>query len=90
MVSQILAVLIFLVMFALIITEKIERHIVTLGCGLLMILLVFGITMHSGSAIMETLNIGSIFTADFWHASSEAVAHGCSDNDVRRISAHGC
>ena len=34
MVSQILAVLIFLVMFALIITEKIERHIVTLGCGL--------------------------------------------------------
>ena len=72
MVSQILAVLIFLVMFALIITEKIERHIVTLGCGLLMILLVFGITMHSGSAIMETLNIGSIFTADFWHASSEA------------------
>ena len=72
MVSQILAVLIFLVMFALIITEKIERHIVTLGCGLLMIILVFGITMHSGSAIMETLNIGSIFTADFWHASSEA------------------
>lgn len=65
MVSQILAVLIFLVMFALIITEKIERHIVTLGCGLLMIILVFGITMHSGSAIMETLNIGSIFTADF-------------------------
>ncbi len=57
MVSQILAVLIFLVMFALIITEKIERHIVTLGCGLLMIILVFGITMHSGSAIMETLNI---------------------------------
>ena len=52
MVSQILAVLIFLVMFALIITEKIERHIVTLGCGLLMIILVFGITMHSGSAIM--------------------------------------
>ena len=28
--------------------------------------------MHSGSAIVETLNIGSIFTADFWHASSEA------------------
>ena len=55
MVSQILAVLIFLVMFALIITEKIERHIVTLGCGLLMIILVFGITMHSGSAIMDDL-----------------------------------
>ena len=72
MVSQILAVLIFLVMFALIITEKIERHIVTLCCGLLMILLVFGITMHSGSAVMETLNIGSIFTVDFWHTSSEA------------------
>ena len=42
LVAQILAVLIFLVMFALIITEKIERHYVTLGCGALMIILVFG------------------------------------------------
>ena len=90
MVSQILAVLIFLVMFALIITEKIERHIVTLGCGLLMILLVFGITMHSGSAIMETLNIGSIFTADFWHASRVFIWNQLvNDHFYRRYDDHG-
>ena len=35
MISQILAVIIFLAMFILIITEVWERHIVTLGCALL-------------------------------------------------------
>ena len=34
MVAQVTAVIIFLVMFALIITDKIERQYVTLGCGL--------------------------------------------------------
>lgn len=80
MVSQILAVTIFLVMFFLIITEKIERHYATLGCGLLMILLVFGVVMHSKSAIVETLNIGSIFTLGFWHTASESAESSAGIN----------
>ena len=33
MVAKVLALIIFLVMFLLIVTEKIERQYVTLGCG---------------------------------------------------------
>ena len=36
MVSQIFAIVIFVLMFALIIMDKIPRHWVTLGCGLAM------------------------------------------------------
>ena len=70
--AQILAVIIFLAMFILIITEVWERHIVTLGCALLTLILVFGICMHSPSAIIETLNIHSIFSSGFWHTAGEA------------------
>ena len=62
----------FLAMFILIITEVWERHIVTLGCALLTLILVFGICMHSPSAIIETLNIHSIFSPGFWHTAGEA------------------
>lgn len=69
MVAQVLAVIIFVAMFILIVSEKLERHIVTLGCGLLTILLVFGLSMHSTSAIFKTLNLHSIITKSFWYVS---------------------
>lgn len=72
MIAQIFAVVIFLAMFILIITEVWERHIVTLGYALLTLILVFGICMHSPSAIIETLNIHSIFSPGFWHTAGEA------------------
>lgn len=72
MIAQIFAVVIFLAMFILIITEVWERHIVTLGCALLTLILVFGICMHSPQAIIETLNIHSIFSPGFWHTAGEA------------------
>ena len=72
MIAQIFAVVIFLAMFILIITEVWERHIVTLGCALLTLILVFGICMHSPSAIIETLNVHSIFSPGFWHTAGEA------------------
>ncbi|WP_448920880.1 SLC13 family permease [Eubacterium sp.] len=71
MAAQICAVIIFVVMFALIIMDKIPRQWVTLGCGLATIVIVFGICMKSPSAIMDTLNIKSIFTTEFWHVSSQ-------------------
>ena len=52
MAAQILAVTIFIVMFALIVLDKIERHYVTLGCGLLTIVGVFGIVMKDMEAIV--------------------------------------
>lgn len=72
MLAQVLAVVIFLAMFILIVTEIWERHIITLACGLLTLLLVFGVGMHSMDAIIETLNFHSIFTPGFWYASETA------------------
>ena len=66
--AQIFAVAIFCIMFFLVITEVIERHYTTLACGLLTLILVFGVGLHSWDAIVETLNFHSIFTLDFWWA----------------------
>lgn len=72
MAAQVLAILIFLAMFILIITEIWERHVITLGCALLTLVLVFGFGMHSMSAIVETLNVGSIFTPQFWYTAGQS------------------
>lgn len=71
MLSQIFAVVIFIAMFIFIVTEKVERHIVSLVCALLTILLVFGIGMHSMNAVIETINLKSIFHTQFWYAIGE-------------------
>ena len=71
MVSQIFAIVIFVLMFALIIMDKIPRYWVTLGCGLATIIIVFASCMRSPNAIIETLNIKSIFTTEFWHTSGK-------------------
>ena len=57
MIAQILAVVIFIAMFVLIVLEVWERHVITLGCGLLTLVLVFGLGMHSMGAVWETLNL---------------------------------
>lgn len=64
--AQILSVAIFTVMFILIILEKFERHHITLVCGLLTLVFVFGIGMHSFEAVKETLSLHSMFVSDFW------------------------
>ena len=68
--AQILALAIFVIMFVMIVLDKIERQYVTLGCGLLTLVLVFGAAMRSMSAIIETLNLRSIFTVGFWYAKA--------------------
>lgn len=72
MLAQIFAVIIFVVMFLLIITEKFERQWTTLVCGLLTLILVFGVGMHSWETCMKTLNVRSIFTPEFWYAAGES------------------
>ena len=49
-----------------------DRHLITLGCGLLTLILVFGFGMHSMNAVWETLNVKSIFTTAFWYAAGES------------------
>lgn len=72
MLAQVLAIIIFLAMFLMIILEIWERQWITLACGLLTLLLVFGLGMHSMGAIMRTLNLQSFFTTGFWYAAGES------------------
>lgn len=70
--AQILAVVIFVAMFVLIVMDKIERQYVTLGCGLLTLVVVFGICMRDVQAVVNVVNVRSIFTVDFWYQASQA------------------
>lgn len=70
--TQVLAIVIFLAMFILIISEKWERHVITLSCGLMTLILVFGVGMRSLQAAIDTLNIHGIFQTSFWYQAGEA------------------
>ena len=72
MIAQILATIIFVAMFVFIVTEIVERHIVSLVCGALTLILVFGLGMHSMTAAIETINLHSIIEPGFWYTAGEA------------------
>ena len=74
--AAIIATSIFVVMFALIIMDKIPRHLVTLCCGLLTLVVVFGLIMRDGSAVWETLNLKAFVSPSFWYASGEGGESG--------------
>ncbi len=71
LVAQILAVAIFVVMFVLVVLDKIEKHYVTMVSGALVIIVVFGLVMRDVDAIVETLNVHSLFSLDFWWSHGE-------------------
>lgn len=70
--AQIAAIVIFVGMFLLIISEKLPRHIVTLASGLLTLAVVFGFCMRSGSAAWEALSLESFLETGFWHSAGES------------------
>lgn len=74
--AQVFAVAIFIGMFIMIVLDKIERHYVTLGSGILTLVLVFGICMRDGSAIVNTLAFKQFFTKDFWYQVTESESSG--------------
>ena len=76
MTAQIFAVIIFVGMFIMIVLDKIERHLVTLGSGILTLAVVFGICMRNGTAIMDTLAFKSFATKDFWYQVTESESKG--------------
>lgn len=79
-VAQILAVIIFTIMFLLVVTDKFERHYVTLGCGIATVVGVCGLAMRSKEAVLQTLNISSIFRKDFWYAAAETTGSSSGIN----------
>ncbi len=79
MIAQIAAIVIFVAMFILIITEKIEKHYVTLGAGLLTLVVVFGICMKDVGAIWDILNLKALATAEFWRTTGAESESGGVD-----------
>ncbi len=73
MLAQIFAVVIFVGMFILIVTEIFERHIISSVCAVITLILVFGVGMRSVPAIMETLNLQSFLHTGFWYNAGDAV-----------------
>ncbi|MBR1744305.1 MAG: anion permease [Lachnospiraceae bacterium] len=67
--EQISALIIFIAMFVLIVADKFPRQYITLVCGLLTIVVTFGICMRSGSSILESLNLKAFTEPSFWIAS---------------------
>lgn len=74
--AQIFAVVIFIAMFLMIVLDKIERHYVTLGCGLLTLVIVFGICMRDGGAIWNTIAVKNFIKPDFWYQVTESESKG--------------
>lgn len=76
MIGQIFAIAIFIIMFLMIILEKFERHTITLVSGVAVLVIVFGFCMQSMNAVVETLNVHSIFTTGFWYGESGETTSG--------------
>jgi Na+/H+ antiporter NhaD/arsenite permease-like protein len=72
MLAEIMAIVIFVAMFVLIVWDRFPKHYVTLGCGALTSIFVFGIGMRSKEAFLNTLALKGIFTRDFWHTAGES------------------
>lgn len=74
--AQIFAVIIFLAMFVLIVLDKIERHLVTIGSGILTLVVVFGICLRDGKSIWNILAIKDFAKSDFWYQVTESESKG--------------
>ena len=76
MAAQIAAVVIFVIMFGLVITERIEKHITTLLCGGAMLLVVFGFFMSwDFGSMWSVLNLESMTHLGFWYTKGVHEGH---------------
>ena len=67
--AQIIAVVIFVLMFVMLVLEKIERHIVTLLCGALTLVIVFIICMGDLGAAWDVISLESFTRLSFWYTT---------------------
>ncbi|MFC1988398.1 SLC13 family permease [Chloroflexota bacterium] len=71
--SQIIAIIIFLIMFVTIVSGKIHRYIAALTGGALIILVVFLGVMRSPEAVATVMNFGQLGHLSFWLPSGEHI-----------------
>ena len=71
MISQILAIVIFVIMFVEIVREKRPRYLVALVAGATTLVVVFLACMHSLEAVRVALSFDSMLEPTFWYAGHE-------------------
>ncbi len=77
LVSQILAILVFTLMFVAIIIGKVHRYIPALIGAFITLFVVLFITLQSSEAVFNVLNLGQLFQFNFWVPGQEhIVSHG--------------
>lgn len=74
MLAQILAVSIFVIMFAFIISEKFQRQYITLAGAAATLIFVFGLGLHSMDAVWTALSLDSMLAQSFWYAKDAEVS----------------
>ena len=74
MVSQLLAVTIFVIMLAEIIRNRFPRHLVALVAGGATLVLVYMLVMQSPDTVMVAMSLDSLFDLSFWYTSPAAPA----------------
>ena len=92
--SQILALLIFLIMFAVIIWGKVHRYIPALLAGIAVILFVFLLVMRSPHAVVNVLNLEHFADLAFWNPGRghwlQGLALSCEESMRTRASNTVC
>lgn len=77
LISQILAILVFTLMFIAIIIGKVHRHIPALIGAFITLFVVLFITLQSSEAVFNVLNLNQLFHFNFWVPGQEHIeSHG--------------
>ena len=72
MAAQIVAIVIFVAMFLLLVTEKLERHITTMICGAVTVVGVFIICMKDFATAWDVLSFESFISPGFWYSTGHS------------------
>jgi len=70
--AQIVAIVIFVAMFLLLVTEKLERHITTMICGAVTVVGVFIICMKDFATAWDVLSFESFISPGFWYSTGHS------------------
>ncbi len=72
--SQILAIVIFLVMFVAIISGKVHRYIPALIGAAAVVVIVFLVTMKNPQSVLDVFSLGQIGQLGFWIPGEQHIA----------------
>lgn len=72
MAAQIVAIVIFVAMFLLLVTEKLERHVTTMICGVVTVVGVFIICMKDLGTAWDVLSFDSFISPGFWYSTGHS------------------